>query len=392
MPRAAGLAVAVTVDCIPPPSLLAQSCGHGAATAAAYPRVRGERGRLFPKQGPTDLSLLLVGAAAAVVAAATPRTAHAASGGVMGGRDTSPSPSSYSSSSSSSSSSSPSVRHYHYYPPSPTRSSSPPTPAAHTTSCPICPYVLLAAAVGITIIFLCTLASNQKTTVVKLQVALQALAKTMQKDLNTIAAKVDTTKTASLQIHVNGDDMFLEPSERLLVLFSLIVDEIDSWEEHFDKISIEERSKTDEETLFNVEGIKISKKYSKNPESCRKEYIVLTIILAAEGKLKFPQIRSADDLRLVLGMLNGIHASEIKGVQILWTPQEEDDALSEERLLKDYPYLRPLKQVLIGESKQLLLGESKFKQILFGESEEKQLLLGEPKEPSVQEDPNNTKG
>ena len=38
----------------------------------------------------------------------------------------------------------------------------------------------------------------------------------------------------------------------------------------------------------------------------------LTIILAAEGKLKFPQIRSADDLRLVLGMLNGIHASEIK--------------------------------------------------------------------------------
>lgn len=81
-----------------------------------------------------------------------------------------------------------------------------------------------------------------------------------------------------------------------------------------------------------------------------------------------------------------------QGVQILWTPQEEDDALSEERLLKDYPYLRPLKQVLIGESKQLLLGESKFKQILFGESEEKQLLLGEPKEPSVQEDPNNTKG
>lgn len=53
------------------------------------------------------------------------------------------------------------------------------------------------------------------------------------------------------------------------------VDEIDSWEEHFDKISIEERSKTDEETLFNVEGIKISKKYSKNPESCRKEYIVV---------------------------------------------------------------------------------------------------------------------
>uniref|UniRef100_A0A0E0EH82 Uncharacterized protein n=1 Tax=Oryza meridionalis TaxID=40149 RepID=A0A0E0EH82_9ORYZ len=342
----------------PPPTTLALAASEGASSRS---------------RGPLDLSLLLLAAAAAgaaVVAAATPRTAHAASGGVMGGRDTSsPSP--------SSSSSSPSVRHCHYYPPSPTKSSSPPTPA--NTSCPICPYVLLAAAVGIAIIFICTLASNQKTTVVKLQ----ALAKTMQKDLNTIAAKVDTTKQRRYKFMLTETICSLNRqkdywfSSALSADVKRTVDEINSWEEHFDKISIEE-SKTDEETLFNVEGIKKSKKYSKNPESCRKEYIVLTIILAAEGKLKFPQIRSADDLRL--------------GVQILWTPQEEDDTLSEERLLKDYPYLKPLKQVLLGESKQLLLGESKFRQILFGESEEKQLLLGEPKEQSVQEDPNNTKG
>ena len=31
-----------------------------------------------------------------------------------------------------------------------------------------------------------------------------------------------------------------------------------------------------------------------------------------------------------------------QGIQVLWTPQDEDDVLLEEKLLKDYPYLKPL--------------------------------------------------
>jgi hypothetical protein len=31
-----------------------------------------------------------------------------------------------------------------------------------------------------------------------------------------------------------------------------------------------------------------------------------------------------------------------QGIQVLWTPQDEKDILSEEKLLEDYPYLKPL--------------------------------------------------
>uniref|UniRef100_A0A0D9X3X4 Uncharacterized protein n=1 Tax=Leersia perrieri TaxID=77586 RepID=A0A0D9X3X4_9ORYZ len=126
----------------------------------------------------------------------------------------------------------------------------------------------------------------------------------------------------------------------------------DSWEKHFDKISIEERSKFDEETLYNVQGVKMNRRYFKKPDSCTKEneLLVLTILLAAEGKLEFPIVRSAADLTKVLGILNSIHANEIQGIQVLWTPQEEGDVLSEERLLKDYPHLKPLMKNLSAGS------------------------------------------
>ena len=53
----------------------------------------------------------------------------------------------------------------------------------------------------------------------------------------------------------------------------------DSWEQHFDKISIEERSKFDEETLYNLEGIKRKKRYSRKPDGFRNEYIVVCVLL-----------------------------------------------------------------------------------------------------------------
>ena len=56
-------------------------------------------------------------------------------------------------------------------------------------------------------------------------------------------------------------------------------DTSDSWEHHFDKISIDERSKFDEETLYNLEGIKIKKSHSRKPDGFRNEYIVVCVLL-----------------------------------------------------------------------------------------------------------------
>ncbi|KXG24299.1 hypothetical protein SORBI_3007G022800 [Sorghum bicolor] len=297
-----------------------------------------------PRKSPLDVALLLASIAAAA-AAASPHAALAASGGAMGGRSYSsssrPSSSSPASSSSSSSSSwsSPSSSSTSEWPssssstsssstswPSSSISSSPEqqTEATHVsvgTAQP--PPVVTAAERDAATLFWTRLASasvsavalllavrhytRPKTTVIKLQVALLGLAKSFQKDLNEIAEKVEASNQRWYKFILTETICSLRRHNNCCISSCLSVDvkdSVDSWEQHFDKISIEERSKFDEETLYNLEGIKRKKTYSRKPDGFRNEYIV--------------------------------------GIQVLWTPQDENDVLSEEKLLGDYPYLKPL--------------------------------------------------
>ena len=41
-------------------------------------------------------------------------------------------------------------------------------------------------------------------------------------------------------------------------------------------------------------------------------------------------------------MLDLFISFSVKAVEVLWTPQDETDSLSEEELLEDYPLLRPI--------------------------------------------------
>ncbi|PVH36190.1 hypothetical protein PAHAL_6G017600 [Panicum hallii] len=337
------------------------------------------------RKSPVDPAMLLA-AIAAAAAAASPHAALAASGGAMGGRSyssssrssssTSSSSSSFSSSSSSSSWSTPSsssssasswsrpssssteqqeeATHVSvgtapssssssassWLRPSSSSTSSSPEQQAEATHVSVGtarpPSVATAAQRNAEMRFWGYLASasvsaaalflavrhytRPRTTVVKLQVALLGLAKSLQKDLNEIAEKVEASNQRWYKFILTGD----------------------SWEQHFDKISIEERSKFDEETLYNLEGIKRKKSYSRKPDGFRNEYIVLTILVAADGALKFPEVRNYADLEAAVETLNSIPARRIQGIQVLWTPQDEDDVLLAAKLLEDYPYLKPL--------------------------------------------------
>lgn len=92
--------------------------------------------------------------------------------------------------------------------------------------------------------------------------------------------------------------------------------------------------------------------------------------MAAEGLHKLPPINGSRDLkealqklasiptskilvrigiflyhdlsRLLILLLRSLFFSVIQAVEVLWTPQNENDTLSERELLEDYPLLRPL--------------------------------------------------
>ncbi|KAK2995970.1 hypothetical protein RJ640_026009, partial [Escallonia rubra] len=107
-------------------------------------------------------------------------------------------------------------------------------------------------------------------------------------------------------------------------------------EKRFNQLSIEERGKFDEETLVNVNSIIKQSARSQRANGFSNEYIVITILVAAEGVNKLSAINGSGDLKVALQKLGSIPSSKTL------TPQNESDTLLERELLEDYPLLRPL--------------------------------------------------
>ncbi|XP_066326230.1 FLUCTUATING-LIGHT-ACCLIMATION protein 1, chloroplastic-like [Miscanthus floridulus] len=189
------------------------------------------------------------------------------------------------------------------------------------------------------------LTDTEKTTVLKLQVGLLGMARSFQKELDQIAEKADTSTPAGLSYVLTETTLALLRHPDCCISGYSSVDvkrSMDDGEKRFNQLSIEERGKFDEETLVNVNSIKRNKGGSQRSSGFSNEYIVITILVAAEGVHKLPVINSSNHLKTALQKMGAIPSSKILAVEVLWTPQNENDTLSERELLEDYPLLRPL--------------------------------------------------
>ncbi|TKY61409.1 hypothetical protein E2542_SST11260 [Spatholobus suberectus] len=189
------------------------------------------------------------------------------------------------------------------------------------------------------------LTAADKTTVLKLQVGLLGMGRTLQRDLNRIAEVADTSTPEGLNYVLTETTLALlrHPDYCISAYSSVDIKRgIEDGEKRFNQLSIEERGKFDEETLVNVNNIKRQSTRSQRANGFSNEYIVITILAAAEGEHKLPSINGSGDLKEALQKLGSIPSSKLLAVEVLWTPQNENDTLSERELLEDYPLLRPL--------------------------------------------------
>ncbi|KAL2942446.1 Tubulin-specific chaperone E [Bienertia sinuspersici] len=117
----------------------------------------------------------------------------------------------------------------------------------------------------------------------------------------------------------------------------------EEFEKIFNELSTEERMKLDGETLVNVDNIK-KRQSLKGVTSTglTSEFIVVTILLAVRNVDELPSINCKKDLKEALEKLGSIVSHQILAVEVLWTPQNENDSLPEKKLLQDYPLLRTL--------------------------------------------------
>ncbi|KAF5746965.1 hypothetical protein HS088_TW06G01142 [Tripterygium wilfordii] len=189
------------------------------------------------------------------------------------------------------------------------------------------------------------LTATEKTSVLKLQVGLLGMGRSLQSDLNRIAETADTSTPEGLSFVLTETTLALLRHPDFCISGYSFVDVkrgIEEGEKRFNQLSIEERGKFDEETLVNVNNIKRQSTASQRASGFSNEYIVITILVAAEGVHKLPTVNGSGDLKEALQKLGSIPSSKILAVEVLWTPQNENDTLSERELLEDYPLLRPL--------------------------------------------------
>ncbi|XVF42128.1 hypothetical protein PTKIN_Ptkin01aG0335400 [Pterospermum kingtungense] len=186
---------------------------------------------------------------------------------------------------------------------------------------------------------------EKTSTVLKLQVALLGVGRPIQTELNRIAevANTSTPEGLSFVLTESIQALFRHPDYCISGYSSVDVKwDIDEGEKHFNQLSIEERRKFDEETLVNVNNIKRKSPASQKASGLSNDYIVVTILVAAQGMHKLARINGSGALKEALQKLASIPTSEIQAVEVLWTPQNESDTLSEQELLEDYPLLKPL--------------------------------------------------
>ncbi|KAL2511809.1 hypothetical protein Adt_17409 [Abeliophyllum distichum] len=189
------------------------------------------------------------------------------------------------------------------------------------------------------------LTATEKTSVLKLQVGLLGMGRSLQMDLNRIAETADTSTSDGLHYVLTETILALlrHPDYCISAYSSVDVKRSpEEGEKRFNQLSIEERGKFDEETFVNVNNIKKQSTTSQRSTGFSNEYIVITVLVAAEGVHKLPSINNSRDLKEALQKLGSIPSSRTLAVEVLWTPQNENDTLSEQELLEDYPLLRPL--------------------------------------------------
>ncbi|CAK0783858.1 hypothetical protein CVIRNUC_007058 [Coccomyxa viridis] len=183
---------------------------------------------------------------------------------------------------------------------------------------------------------------DQSVTVSKLQVGLLGDARRLQKQLDRIAGRADTNTPSGLHYILQETVLQLIRNPEYVQYGATLTSrqrDVDRGEKKFNEISLEERSKFKEETLVNVGGRTRRQRYSQGPSGSVQEYIVITLVVAAQGKVELPKINNQESLVKALNKLAALRQEDVMAVEVLWTPEDEDDAYSRDEMLMDYPSL-----------------------------------------------------
>jgi hypothetical protein len=191
---------------------------------------------------------------------------------------------------------------------------------------------------------------EEQIAVARVLIALRGSARDfVRRSLRDLAAKADTTQPQGLLRLLSDATLVLERARELdegwyatahdIVAFD--ASEAADAERSFRQMSMHVKGTWREDTVLNLDGVRRFRplddersRASSQNAGASSSLMVVTVLVAAQGLQG--QVRSTSD---ALSCLHAVPEGKLLAVEILWTPDREDDTLSEEEMIAQFPEL-----------------------------------------------------
>jgi len=195
-------------------------------------------------------------------------------------------------------------------------------------------------------------ADNPPVGVAKIQVGLLATARDLKKELDELGLSADTGTPAGRALVLQEATLALlrHPEYWVYGATETQVAPLSLAEGQFNQFALAERSKFTAETLSNVNN---QLRQAQAPQALNSsgdlatlttdsggDYILVTLVVAALGKLTLPTINESSDLRQSLQTVGGLGSDRLLAIEVLWTPQADGDTLTRDDIMAEYPNLK----------------------------------------------------
>lgn len=190
--------------------------------------------------------------------------------------------------------------------------------------------------------------TNPMVSVAKLQIGLLAKARHLQDDLNRMAEGADTSSSAGLAQVLQESTLSLlrKPEYWAYADAELESTRLLSAEQAFNRMALTERSKLTGETLSNVNNqlkqidAVADAETAIDVAAAPGQYIVATILVATQGHLSLPTIKTEQDVRQAISQMGAVSSDRLMALEVLWTPQVSGETLTDDELIAEYPNLK----------------------------------------------------
>lgn len=192
-----------------------------------------------------------------------------------------------------------------------------------------------------------TWGGGDRYAVVKCQLGLLSTARSLQRELRTYADAATTDTVAGLAAALQDVVIALTRHSQYWKYGTVQVQRmgtIDEAERAFNQVVNQERSNLSEELTVNVDGTRRQVRPQKrSPSTDVGQSLVVTLIVAT-GYPEFTTSRtpSFKEMEATVQRLGTLLAADLLGIEVLWTPENPEDTLTEDDLIAYYPELSTL--------------------------------------------------